>query len=81
MASLKTPEKKRELKSYREKRAAQQRDLQQRFKQDKRQGKKIYLGQHGLDSFNETSVKLHDVGQMRYTCSECGALMLKDEKK
>lgn len=43
-------------------------------------GRKIFIAQHGLSTFDETSVKPHNVGHMTYTCSECGALMFKEEK-
>ena len=41
---------------------------------------KQYIARNGLSTFDETSVKPHDIGHMIYTCSECGALMFKDEK-
>ena len=42
--------------------------------------KKTFIAQHGLDTFDETSVQSHNIRLMVHTCSECGALMFKGEK-
>ena len=80
---LRTPEKKSELLNHRQKINARRRELRQaknNTKSKSRQSRKMLIAQHGLSTFDETSVKPHDVGNMAYTCSECGALMFKDEK-
>ena len=48
-------------------------------KRNSRQSEKTFIAQHGLNTFDETAVNPHDVGPMEYTCSECGALMFKEE--
>ena len=45
-----------------------------------RHPKKTFIAQHGLNTFDETSVQSHNVGLMAYTCSECVALMFKGGK-
>ena len=50
------------------------------YKRKSRQPKKTLIARHGLSTFDETGVHPHDIKQMIYTCSECGAVMFKDEK-
>ena len=40
----------------------------------------MFVGRHGLDTFDESTVKYLDMGKMNFTCSQCSALMFKDEK-
>ena len=49
-------------------------------KRKSRKPKKIFIPHHGLNTFNKESVKCHDIGQMAYKFSGCGAVMFKDEK-
>ena len=39
-----------------------------------------FIARKGLDSFNEYAVSCHNVGKMDYLCTECRALMFKDEQ-
>ena len=39
----------------------------------------LFVGRQDLGTFNEDTVPYHDIGQMNNQCSECGALMFKDE--
>ena len=49
------------------------------YKRKSRQARKC-IARHGLNTFNETAVKIHDIGQMNYICPECGAQMFKEEQ-
>ena len=88
MECLRTPEKKTELFEHKKKRAARQKEMRKEKKDASREhivtksrqkGKKL-IAHHDLRTFDETCVQTHNVGQMKYSCSECGALMFKDEK-
>ena len=83
MRTSEEKEVKRRRKSAREKRHEEQiRSRQQNVEEWRklRPGRKTFIACHGLNTFDETSVKEHDIGQMTYACSECGALMFKEEK-
>ena len=40
----------------------------------------MFVGRHGLDTFDESIFKYLDMGKMNFSCSQCSALMFKDEK-
>ena len=38
-----------------------------------------FIGRHNLETFDESSVKYHEIGPMKYICCDCGALLFKGE--
>ena len=67
-----------QLLQCRQKNAERQRKARSK-KQEELQNLTQFIGRQDPNSFNEDNVKCHDTGQMNNKCSECGALMFKDE--
>ena len=67
---------------YRRKNAERQKRAQAKEKEQRRilNIQKLFIRRHGLDTFDESTVKYLDIGQMNFSCVQCGSLMFKDEK-